>query len=482
MAAVLWHLVVLAVRSPLSTDELMARVSAQTPSFLQMLHLLRVQPVNVDAPAFPVLAYLSARLPLPIDLAIRLPAMAAMAMVILAVFFFVRDQLGFGAACIAALLAGSSSYALYGARARPYAFLLAGVAMALLSWQRASEGGRNRRFWLAALGLSSSFALLSHYFAIVYVLAILGAEAFRSLKIHKIDWLVWGALGASILVFVPVYLILTPAAQPYRAHPFDVLSRVDLAETYRDTANLHAIVITLVVTVGLTAVMGRAKHYRPLSIYASAAAVLLLLGPVLLYGAGIFYTHTYAVRYGICGVLGVTFLLSALLQAIAGGRNRVLLTAFVLAFVTNQVYWIHVSRAPIDPPDSQWAKATPKLLKRFPNLPVVTPDFDYWMRTKYYAPLWLSSKLTMVANPGSMLRVKGSENPALAALAIHRWTGWPLEDYYGFVRLHREFLMYGQYWMWDALQADGAEIQFLDYVGPYRLYRVVLPPISRRLN
>lgn len=479
IAAVLWNLVLVALQTPLGTDELMARVSAQEPGLYHMLQLLRDQPVNVDAPVFPILAYLAARLPLPIDFAIRIPAMIAMCISICAVFALMLDQLGLGAAYIAALLLASNSYTLYGAKARPYSFLLAGVALTLLCWQRAVEGGRNHRFWLIALSFSVGFALLSHYFAAFYILAMAVGEAVRCLRKRKIDWPIWTAAGIGVLVFIPVYLTFTPAAQPYRAHPFDRLSASDLSQTYRDTANLHLIAFTLIATICLRAVFGKRGNYRALPAYIWVTAVFLVLGPVLLYAEGMVYTHTYATRYGICGLLGVVVIMSAVLHKIAGGSTRVLLPACVFAFIFNQVHWIGTARDPVYSPASQWHNASAEFLGQNGDLPVVTPDFDFWMRTKFYAPAWLSSKLTMVSNPGSMLTIQGTENPALAAMAIHRWTGWPLVDYYAFVRDHRQFLMYGEYWMGDALKADGAHVEFLNYLGPYRLYRVVLPPISR---
>src|SRR3954447_11051166 len=75
LVTALFDLPVIARHTPAGTDALMARISAQSSSLWHMLKLLRDQPVNVDPPMFPVFAYAAARLPLPIDFAIRIPAM-----------------------------------------------------------------------------------------------------------------------------------------------------------------------------------------------------------------------------------------------------------------------------------------------------------------------------------------------------------------------------------------------------------------------
>ncbi len=477
IAAIFFDLVVLACHLPLGTDELMARISAESSSVGRMLTLLRDQPVNVDAPVFPVLAYYAARLPLPIDLAIRFPAIIAMCITLVAVFLLVRDLLGAGASWIAVGLLSTNAYSLYGAIARPYALLLAGVALTVLCWQRAIVGGRNRRLWLIALSFSSAFALLSHYFAAVSILAVILAELSRCLRRRAVDWPVWGALGWAALMFIPVYLTFAPAGQPYRVHPFDRLNGPDIAATYADTINIQFVIVLLLATILPAVVLGLLRHPRLLPFHAWVVAVSLALGPVLLFMAGRLYTHTYATRYGICAVLGIVIIVSALINLIADSNARILVPAFVLAFALYQAQFIKMARLPIESPRSSWAKATPELLRKYSDLPLVIPDFDYAMRSHFYAPPWLSARLVMIANEKSMLQFTGTGNPALAMLAIHRWTGWPLVDYFAFCREHKRFLMYGGYWALDAFKSDGAEIQQLGDIGPYHLYLVNLPPI-----
>ncbi len=480
IAVTLFDLAAIALHSPLGTDELMARVSAQSPTFWRMLTLLRDQPVNVDPPAFPVLGYLAARLPLPIDFAIRVPAMIAMCVALLALFFLVRDQLGAGSAYVAVGLLATNEYILYGAKARPYALLLAATIATILCWQRAIQGGPKRRLWLMGLSFTFALALLSHYFAVFPLLAVMGGELARCFDRRKIDWPVWGALGAAALLCAPVYLLLAPAGRPYRAHPFDKLYLPDLNDTYRDTLNFHFLFVILVVSLCLAVVWKRPKAHQSLSAYNWIAAVCLILGPVLLFGAGELYTHTYALRYGICAVAGVAIAVAAFMNFVAGGSARILVPAFALAFAIYQVHLIRIVRYAVYSPSAPWIGATPELLRQYSDLPLVIPHFDYWMRTKFYGPSWLSSPLIMVTNRESMQKLGWSENLALAALAIHRWTGWPLADYYAFTRDHKRFLMYDQFWMRYALEADGAKIEPLGYIGPYRLHLVTLPPIPNK--
>ena len=475
---VVFDMTAVALHTPLGTDELMARVSAESSSMSRMLTLLRDQPVNVDAPVFPILAYLAAKLPLPIDFAIRVPAILAICVAVFAIFALVRDQLGVAQGFLAATFLSINAFTLFGARARPYAFLLAAVALVLFCWQRAIRTNGKRRVWLVALFCSCALALLSHYFAAVSIFAVVVGEITRGFLRRKMDWPVLVAISLAGLAFLPVYLTFAPAGQPYRAHPFDRLFGLDLIQTYIQTVNFHGS-LTAMAMAGLAALFGaRKKKHSSLSAPIWVAAVLLTVGPLFLFAAGQIYTHTYATRYGICAVIGTVLILSAIVNFIAGGNQKIVLLACILTFAFDQGKFVTLSRQPDYAPASLWANSSPRLLDQHPNLPLITPDFDYWMRIQFYSPSWLSSRVIMMTNPQSMLKFRDSENPALATLAIHRWTGWPLVDYYEFTKSHRQFLMYGEYWLYDALHQDHAKIRLLDYLGPYRLYLVELPQTS----
>jgi hypothetical protein len=173
--------------------------------------------------------------------------------------------------------------------------------------------------------------------------------------------------------------------------------------------------------------------------------------------------------------LGVAILVAAVTSFIAGGQARAILPGLAVIFVLHQIPFVRLAREPVYSPKSLWPAKEPDVLKKNAELPIMVPDFDYAMRSKFYAPGWLSSRLIMVGSAQSMLRFKGTDAPTLAMLAIHRWTGWPVADYENFIREHKRFLMYGEYWALDALRSDGAVVKSLQNVGPYRLYIVSLP-------
>jgi hypothetical protein len=470
-----FDLFVIGLHSPLGTDELMARISAQSTTLSSMLTLLRVQPVNVDAPVFPILAFLSARLPLPIDVAIRLPAVCGMCVAIIATFFLVRGWLGVSAGYLAAVMLTLTPYTEYGVSPRPYALLLGAVALSVLCWARAADPGRHRRLWLVGLCLSTTLALLTHYFAVFSVLAVVLAEIARSLHRKKIDAPIWIALAVSTLIFLPVYAAFAPAGQPYRAHPFYPVRLLGLLATYRDLFRSRLVLVVIAAASLIAAASGRPKKFRKLSAANCILVLTLSLVPVLIFAAGELYTHTYVERYGICALLGVAILVAAVTSFIAGGQARAILPGLAVIFVLHQIPFVRLAREPVYSPKSLWPAKEPDVLKKNAELPIMVPDFDYAMRSKFYAPGWLSSRLIMVGSAQSMLRFKGTDAPTLAMLAIHRWTGWPVADYENFIREHKRFLMYGEYWALDALRSDGAVVKSLQNVGPYRLYTVSLP-------
>ncbi len=472
LGLLVFDLCVRALHSPLITDELMARLSAQTPSLWTLLRLLREQPMNFDAPVFPVLAFGFAHLPIPIDFAIRIPSMIAMCVAIVALFCLVRDWLGFGAALLAAEFLAVSPHAHYGAIGRPYSLLLAAVAISLLSWHRATQATERRPFWIAALGISATLAFLTQYFAIFALCPIAVAEIVRSFLRRNIDWPIWAAFAAAGLVAAPVYAAYLPAGEIYRAHPFLPLNTGQLVAAFRDTVSFFIVFAVVVSALVLKLLFGAGRQSRHLRGYEWIAAAAFALYPFLAFYVAGRHANTFSSRYGMCAVLGVAILLSALMNFVTGGSLRILIAVFVISFSLGQLWYFELAPQPAFSPSSAWAKSTPDLLNRYPDLALVTPDFDFAMRTRLYGPAWLVSRLTMITNPESMVRFAGNDNAALAALAIHRWTNWPLVDYFQFRRTHDRFLMYGEYWMYAALKAEGAKIQMLGQIGPYNLYLV----------
>lgn len=544
LAALAFRLIGIAFRTPLGTDELMARVSAQSPSLLQVLTLLRAQPVNVDAPVFPVLGYLAAHLPLPIDLAIRIPSMIAMLVAVAAVFSLVRRHLNSVSGFVAAGVLATSGYAtMYGAAARPYAFLLAFVLVAALCRQHAVSGdSRRRAFWLVSLAVSSTLAFWTHYFAALCFLGMFAADAHRCWRGRRIDRGIWAAYGFAFLCSLPVYWMLLPGAQPYRAHPFDELRIAELAQTYADAINLEfALCVSLIplivglsgklllrftaggwrnrattvtfagapllFAVGVYFTRTHAERYGnagvmfailwltatlvfPLSVWSAAGkrgdpllpqevdywflTAGFALVPIPLYAAGVLYTNTYAIRYGIVAAGGVAMWMGAFVR---------LSTRVLTALASGFVLLVAVFRL-VMPPDAlhgpqrneeALVTANPAALRGYDDLPLVMSDFDHWMRVKFYAPAWFSSRVVMVTSPDVMRRFGRSENLALAALAIHRWTGWPLESYESFTREHRRFLLCTLFVVDSQLKADGARIKPVEQLGGYPLVLVQLP-------
>ena len=477
LALICFDLLVRALHTPLNTDELMARISAQSANLQTVLTLLRREPLNVDPPLFPIVSFLFAHLPVPVDLAVRIPSILGMCIAAAALFGVVRDWLGFGVALIAAELLASSPHAEYGAMARPYSLLIAALAAALLSWDRAAQARVNRRFWIVLLGISTEAAMLLHYYAAFGIVPIVLGELVRSAVRRAIDWAVWTSLAAAALVAAPIYAAFLPAGAIYRAHPFHPLRAGDLGLTFLNSLNYPVALTALGVAVTLRFVFrdpGRVDGLRP---YQWVVASAFALSPLLVFSTAGLASNTFRVWHAIYMIIGVAILVGAAIYYAAGGNRTALLGALFISLIVDQIGYIDLARQPAFSPSSQWAGENPDLLNRYPHLDLVSPDFDFAMRTHLYGPAWLSSRLIMITSRESMLRFAGNDNAALAALAIHRWTGWPLTDYFQFRRTHTQFLLYGEYWMYNALKSEGAQIELLGWAGPYRLYLVNAPKL-----
>jgi 4-amino-4-deoxy-L-arabinose transferase-like glycosyltransferase len=154
--------------------------------------------LSFDPIAYHVLAWLAIRLFGAGAFAIRLPALLGFLLMQICLFFFVRQVASERAAVFALAYPALGGALYYSAEGRPYGLLLGFCALAMVSWQTATRSESKRTLALVTLALSTALALNTHYYGVLLLVPLCGAEMFRTFQRRRLDFPVIAAIGAGM--------------------------------------------------------------------------------------------------------------------------------------------------------------------------------------------------------------------------------------------------------------------------------------------
>jgi 4-amino-4-deoxy-L-arabinose transferase-like glycosyltransferase len=102
----------------------------------------------------------------------------------------------------------------YAYEARSHGIVLGWCGLALLCWQRGTEG-RARYFWLGGFGLSLLGALLTHVYAVYLLVPFVVVEIYNVMDKKRPDW---GNLAVMALILTSLALaVYLPLFRAYRS-------------------------------------------------------------------------------------------------------------------------------------------------------------------------------------------------------------------------------------------------------------------------
>ena len=276
-------------------------------------------------------------------IATRLPAMVGVWLFCLCLFHFVARRAGIFSGLIAGLFPFFTLAQFYAYEARAHGIVMGWCGLALVCWQRNSEG-RGRYFWLAAFGLSLLGALLTHVYAVFLLVPFAVVELYNLM--HKPNW---GNCAVMALVFATVTLeVYLPLSRVYRqtmSASFFAASH-DLFQRFLTNVIGPALVVVLL-SVVLAAIAGRAGR-RPSTVGSAIPLqeMLLAAGFVCIPLVGILaskITHGPVIdRYFLSSIAGYSIFLGFANSSNHVGRSTaralagcmVLLMLFDLAATT----------------------------------------------------------------------------------------------------------------------------------------------------
>jgi Dolichyl-phosphate-mannose-protein mannosyltransferase len=467
---------------PFVIDETLGFPLISQPSLHAIVHFESTTPLWFDPPAFAMLVHTSWRLFGASALALRLPSIGSILILIAALYFLLRRIAGQRAALFVTLLAVTFPAFDFGWQERPYALIMAMVAIAALCWHCASHqpGKGTARRWLplAGLFLALTIAINSHYFAIFATLPFLLAELVRTIERRRFDFPVILTLVlacCSALLTLP----FRRAIMQYRGHVITGdLNWSQIPHTYQitlpgpPTVWLEHIFHTALVLFVVGVLLGSAWKFKGRNDWSSWTLVAgLTLTPILTVAFAIYVLHAYRERYAIFQFVGLMLLLGIVAGPWLNGMRRpVYLT--VLVILCGYVIQHHVQLnsdikedarvelANMEPSDNVRA-----MLLQNPDLPVFAPVESCLLESFYGSSLTRQHMICVYSAEREIL-YSHTDTVARTSMVLATQPGFHIVPYETMIatpgpRLlveRREHNEPWEIWIEKSLQADGVHI------------------------
>lgn len=214
-------------------DELITVFTASLPTVGDLLRFYSTG-LDTTSPIASLVARAGMHLPLPPELAVRLPFMLAFLCICLGLYGFVRRRYsaGYALAALAFPLA-IPTLAYFMSEARAYALMLGAISLAMYLWQTAAEG-KARPWSVLGLWLALAFAIAAHFFAVFLFVPFAAAQFAQDRARMRPDWPVWLALLLFPAGFLP-FLQGTERASKYYLAAFHAKPNLsNMRIPYRD--------------------------------------------------------------------------------------------------------------------------------------------------------------------------------------------------------------------------------------------------------
>jgi hypothetical protein len=438
----------------LEQDEIFSLQTDRVGSLAEVLRIQRLYPISLEPPPYHVLAHAAMTVFGPTAFALRLPAFLGYLLMQFCLYFFVRNLVGTGepgrrAGLVAMAIPALTWTLYYSAEGRPYGLLLGSYASAALCWQiaaRRKESGEPRTWPLVGLALALALTLNVHFYGVLLLIAICGAEFLRTVTRKKLDGGMLAAIAAgmaSLAATIPYVKASGEFKKHYYAGP---VSAHMLTQPYRQMLINYttfpkpvqtALVLVLLVA-ALAVVWGCVRVARARELAASPAEgaliLLLVLMPVFAFGLGKAVTHALEVRHSIGAIVGISALVAiALVPALR--RQQVfstLMTVLLVGIVVVNGLRIRASSAD-DKKTLAELTIGPELkatLDQLPDRNIYFQDLGKWEVASLYEPdAGLRSRLVLVYSRQEEMQHEFHDTMYLTAVHTQRFSPQPILSY-----------------------------------------------------
>ena len=475
----------LARRKLMWNDELYTYYIARLPSMHDVWNALMSRGEQTP-PFFFVITRLSFRLFGVNHVSIRLPEILAFWTMTVCLYVFVRRRMSaISALCAAAFPLVTMAFP-YAYEARPYGLVLGFAALALLSWQAATNtAGRARVLTLVCLTASLAAVVSTHYYGVFVLVPLALGEAVRTITSRRLDIAVWAALAIAV---VPLawHLPLIKAGTAYSGAFWSPPQWVNVPDFYLDLLAPALIPVGAILTLAAIhhAVFGPGTspsdddERRPLPLHEIAAIAGFLFIPLASVVAAKLVTGAFVNRYALAAVIGVS-VIAGLTTELAFRRRpavRPLVAAclagwFVLSQARELVQPTGVS-LPVRPVSvarpAEWVAAVGDR-----DLPLVVADPHSFIVLSHYGAHGITPRIVYLADPDRALKLLGHNSVERGMVdLIQPWFHMNVVRFEPFVAEHTRFLVYGNFvqqsflnWLLPELRARGWHTELLNNAG-----------------
>jgi hypothetical protein len=495
LAVIYVLLIAPSVQRHLWYDELHTFYIAQAPSVRQFVDEIRLLDLN------PPLSYLLVGASMsvlgPTELGARLPSLVGYFLGSMGLFAFIARRVGplWGAAGVGLFWCNGFFY--LAAEARPYGILLGFLGLTLVAWDSAvnytDESARWRALTAVAVGVTGM--LLSHVYALLWVMPFWAAELVRNWRQRRVDWPLWATLVlplAACLTYIPLVQSVGLAVVPLGAQGSVIRAIWFYLQIFFRAwpALLAASAAALGIAVCRAFAAAKESGSRAITVPGFPAHELVfllasLLPPTLLNVLAAWKHMAFYDRHAFLTVLTANlFVLLFIAHKSLGNRLSGMVAALVILGFTlfsGQALGRHAVSAE--------AKQIP-FLKAFdqvhPELPFVANSALTYLEMDRYENPALVARLYYLVDPQSSIKYMQS-NLTEDLLLVKQY--FPIRanvsSYADFAAMHRHFLVWGemnreQGWLLTKLKTDGAHITEIGYFeSPYpdsELFEVTLNP------
>lgn len=474
----------IASKQVISNDELFTYYIARLPTFHDVWRALATG-AEQTPPLFYTLTRADFALLGTSALAIRIPELLAFAVMCICLFHFVsrRTSVFYGfIAMLFPLMTTAYNYVVF---ARPYAFVLAFSAFALLCWQWATEG-QHRTPALVGLTVSLVAAISSHYYAVLCLFPLGLGELVRSTRRKRIDWGIWTALVLSMFPLL-LFLPLIESARKLAPHFWAKPHWSSMAYYYQHfllspiALPLMAIFLVVVAYAALRQSKVDLEDPRLLSCIATheiAAVLGFLLIPVVGVLLGKTIVGAFSDRYALPAVIGVAIAVAWGLYAALDANPAVAFILGVLLCVFLVVKEVQTYRRAVAVQDQQASTYTFLEAHAKKNIPIVISSPIDFLELTYDAPESLSRRLTYLADPKLGIRYTGTNDVEQGLLEMKHWAGLSVHPFRSFVASGEDCYIlfqtsdypYDYDWVIPALKAAHWKIQLLQWTDGKALF------------
>ena len=438
----------------LEQDEIFSLQTDRVSSLSEVLRIQRLYPVSLEPPPYHVLAHVAITVFGPTAFALRLPAFLGYLLMQFCLFFFVRNLVGTGETARRAGLLAMAVPALtwtlyYAAEGRPYGLLLGSYAAAALCWQiaaRRKESSESGRWPLLGLVLALALTLNVHFYGVLLMIAICGAELVRTLVRREFDGGILAAIAigmASLAATLPYVKASGEFKKHYYAGP---VSAHMLTQPYRQMLvnytsypkPAQAAIILMLLVAAMLVVWGCVRVIRRRELAATRAegvlVLLLVLMPVFAFVLGKFVTHALEVRHSIGAIVGISTLI-AIASVPALRRERVFST--VMAIVLVGIVVVNGMRVRASAAEDRETLASltisPEVkaqVDQGPDRNIYFQNLGEWETASLYEPdANLRSRLVLVYSRQEEMQHEFHDTMYLTALHTMRFSSQPILSY-----------------------------------------------------